>query len=57
MITVTPQKMQKDLIASMLDVDPIKKAMQSVSEVSVIEGPACCIPLLTRSDAGRSNGA
>ena len=55
-ITVTPQKMQKALTASIELVDPIKNAMQSVRDVIVIEGPACCIPRLTRSDGDKSRG-
>ena len=55
-MTVTPQNIQNDLIASMEFVDPMKKAMQSVSEVIVIEGPACCMPRLIRSEAGKFRG-
>ena len=56
MITVTPQKMQKDLMASIELVEPMKKAMQSVRDVIVIDGPACCIPRLMRSEGGKSSG-
>ena len=56
MIIVTPVNTQKDLTASMEDVDPIKKAIQSVIDVIVIEGPACFMPRLIRSPGGRSNG-
>lgn len=56
MITVTPQKMQKDLIASIDEVDPMKKAMPSVTDVIVIEGPACIIPFLILSEGGQSRG-
>ena len=56
MITVTAQKMQKALMASIELVDPMKNAMQSVRDVIVIEGPACCIPRLIRSEGGKSSG-
>ena len=55
-MTVTPQKTQKALIASIDDVVPMKNAMQSVREVIVMEGPACYMPLLIRSDAGKCIG-
>ena len=56
MITVTPQKMQKALIASIELVDPMKNAKQSVKEVIVMDGPACYIPRLMRFDGGKSSG-
>ena len=55
-ITVTPQKMQKALMANIELVEPIKKAMASVRDVIVIEGPACCMPRLMRSEGGRFSG-
>ena len=36
--------------------EPMKKAQQSVSEVIVIDGPACYRPLLNLSEAGKSKG-
>ena len=55
-MTVTPQKTQKALIASIDDVVPMKNAMQSVREVIVMEGPACYMPLLIRSDGAKCIG-
>ena len=56
MITVTPQKIQKELMPSIVDVDPMKKAMQSVTDVIVIDGPACIIPFLILSEVGQFSG-
>ena len=56
MMIVTPVKMQNALIARREDVLPMKKARQSVSEVIVMDGPACLIASLIRLLAGRSNG-
>ena len=51
---VTPIMTQKALTASMEEVAPMKKAQQSVSEVIVMEGPACLRPCLNLSEAGMS---
>ena len=56
MITVQPVKMQKDRIANMEEMEPIKKAIPSVNDVIVIDGPACNIALLIRSSGGRLKG-
>ena len=53
MITQEPQNMQKDLRAMTDEVVPMKKAIPSVREVIVIEGPACLIARLTLSSAGK----
>ena len=53
MITQAPQNMQKDFKAMTDEVMPMKKAIPSVREVIVIEGPACLIALLILSSAGR----
>ena len=37
----TPAKMHKPLSAGKEDIDPIKKAIASVTEVIVMDGPAC----------------
>ena len=50
-----PAMKQRDLIASNDDVDPMKKATASVTEVIVIEGPACLIPYFIRSLGLRSS--
>ena len=52
----TPIVRQNDLTASIVVFDPMKKAQQSVSEVIVIDGPACYRPLLNLSEAGKSKG-
>ena len=49
MITVIPAYMHKLETESSDEVEPIKNAIQSVSEVIVIEGPEWAIPCLTRS--------
>ena len=56
MITVQPVKMQKDRIANMEEMEPIKKAIPSVNDVIVIDGPACNIALFIRSSGGRLKG-
>ena len=48
--------MQKAFTDRSDEVDPMKNAMQSVSDVIVIEGPACIIARLIRSDTGRWKG-
>ena len=55
-ITHIPLNMQKDDNAGTDEVMPIKKAILSVREVIVIEGPACLIARLTLSSAGKLNG-
>ena len=40
MTTVTAANMQKALIARILELDPIRNAAQSVSDVIVMDGPA-----------------
>ena len=49
MITQAPQNMQKDFSAITEEVVPMKKAIPSVREVIVIEGPACLIARLILS--------
>ena len=51
MITQAPQNMQKDFNAITDEVVPMKKAIPSVREVIVIEGPACLIARLILSSA------
>ena len=53
MTTQQPQKKQKLLSAGASAKDPIKKDRPSVTEVIVIEGPACVSPILNRSLALR----
>ena len=48
--------MQKAFIVKSDVLDPIKKAALSVSEVKVIEGPACIIARLMRSEAEKLKG-
>ena len=55
--TQKPAKTQKLLNPGMLDRAPRKKARASVTEVTVIEGPACFNPILNLSFAVRCNGA
>lgn len=49
---VMPANTQKALMARMLDIDPMKKAKQSVIDVIVMDGPACIMPrlILSRDD-------
>ena len=56
MMTVTPQKTQKAFTASSEVAEPTKKAMQSVSDVIVMEGPACIIARLRRSAGAKVKG-
>ena len=53
MITQHPQKKQKLLKAGELANEPIKNDIPSVTEVMVIEGPACVSPILNLSLALR----
>ena len=48
--------MQKLLSAGIVDIDPKKKASPSVTDVIVIDGPACVRPILNLSDAVRCIG-
>ena len=48
-ITQSPEKMQKLLIAGSDVIEPRKKAVASVIDVIVIEGPACIKPILNLS--------
>ena len=43
-----PAKMQKLLSAGSVEREPRKKARPSVTDVIVIEGPACVRPILKR---------
>ena len=45
---MTEQYTQKLLMTGMLDFDPIRKTSKSVTEVSVIEGPARAIASFSR---------
>ena len=51
-----PQYMQKLFSAGTVDMDPRKKASPSVTDVIVIDGPACVRPILNRSLAFRCIG-
>ena len=53
MHTQHPQKKQKLLRAGELANDPMKNDIPSVTEVMVIEGPACVSPILNLSLALR----
>ena len=48
--------MQKLLRAGIVDIDPKKNARPSVTDVMVIDGPACVRPILNLSDAVRCIG-
>ena len=54
--TVMPANRQKLFKAANLLSDPVKKAIALVTEVIVIEGPACAIPIRKRSLAERCIG-
>ena len=48
--------MQKAFTANIDEVDPMKKAIQSVKDVIVIEGPAWSMPLMILYLGGKVNG-
>ena len=50
MTTQHPQKKQKLLRAGELAIEPMKNERPSVTEVIVIEGPACVSPSLNLSN-------
>ena len=52
-MTENPAVRQKLFNAGILEIDPIKKAIPSVTDVIVIDGPACVSPILNRSFAER----
>ena len=54
--TQQPQKKQKLLKAAASDIDPMKNERPSVTDVMVIEGPACIRPILNLSLAVRWSG-
>ena len=56
MNTLMPENIQKLLIPGKIVRDPRKKAMPSVTEVIVIDGPACIRPRLNRSSADKCIG-
>ena len=56
MTTLHPQKKQKLPRAGEFARDPIKKERPSVTEVIVIDGPACVNPITNRSFALRWSG-
>ena len=51
-----PQYMQKLFSAGTVDIAPRKKASPSVTDVIVIDGPACVSPTLNRYAAFRCKG-
>ena len=53
MTTQQPQKKQKLLNAAASEIDPIKNDIPSVTEVIVIDGPACMSPNLNLSLADK----
>ena len=52
-MTEKPAKRQKLFSAGMLEIEPMKNAIPSVTEVIVIDGPACVNPILKRSFADK----
>ena len=56
MITQIPAKRQKLLRAGSVVKEPRKKAIASVIDVMVMEGPACVSPILNLSSANKCCG-
>ena len=54
--TTMPANRQKLFKAGSLLMEPVKKAIAFVTDVMVIDGPACAMPIRNRSFAERCTG-